>query len=205
MAFSIEKIIFHNRAPFEHLELNFKDKEIIVLNALNGGGKTTILSHIVDGFYEIARKYYSSEFEGKEHSFYRVSSSIYNLNPEETSIVYIRFNLNGEKIDYIDIRTNTTAEQYEKVISIEDKIPFSHFSSSLKKQNCAKFLSSNLDKEKAKTIFEQSIATYFPSYRFEYPGYLNDIYKNPLKFDYGERYSGYLRNPIEVSLIKSSI
>ena len=198
MAFSIEKIIFHNRAPFEHLELNFKDKEIIVLNALNGGGKTTILSHIVDGFYEIARKYYSSEFEGKEHSFYRVSSSIYNLNPEETSIVYIRFNLNGEKIDYIDIRTNTTAEQYEKVISIEDKIPFSHFSSSLKRQNCAKFLSSNLDEEKAKTIFEQSIATYFPSYRFEYPGYLNDVYKKPLKFDYEGRFSGYLPNQIEV-------
>ena len=46
----IEKIIFHNRAPFEHLELNFKDKDVIMLNAINGGGKTTILSHIVDFF-----------------------------------------------------------------------------------------------------------------------------------------------------------
>ena len=29
--FFIEKMIFHNRAPFEHLELNFKDKDIIVI------------------------------------------------------------------------------------------------------------------------------------------------------------------------------
>lgn len=43
MAFYIEKMIFHNRAPFKHLELNFKDKDIILLNAVNGGGKTTVL------------------------------------------------------------------------------------------------------------------------------------------------------------------
>lgn len=54
MAFYIEKMIFHNRAPFKHLELNFKDKDIILLNAVNGGGKTTVLSHIADAFYELA-------------------------------------------------------------------------------------------------------------------------------------------------------
>lgn len=196
--FFIEKMIFHNRAPFEHLELNFKDKDIIVLNALNGGGKTTILSHIVDVFYEIACKYYQEEFKGKQYDFYRISSAIYNLNPTEASFVYIRLNLNGEQIDYVDIRSNTTAEQYEKAIPIENKIPFSAFSSRLKEQNNVKFLSSILDEEKAKTIFEQNIATYFPSYRFEYPGYLNDVYKNSLKFDYEGRFSGYLPNPIEV-------
>lgn len=84
MAFFIEKMIFHNRAPFKHTELNFKDKNVVILNALNGGGKTTILSHIVDVFYEIARKYYPEEFEGRQHDFYRVSSSIFNLNPDET-------------------------------------------------------------------------------------------------------------------------
>lgn len=37
-------MIFHNRAPFEHLELSFKNKDIILLNAVNGGGKTTVLA-----------------------------------------------------------------------------------------------------------------------------------------------------------------
>ena len=134
MAFFIEKMIFHNRAPFKHLELNFKDKDIIMLNAVNGGGKTTVLSHIVDAFYEIARKYYQEEFEGKQNKFYRVSSAIYNLNPEEASFVYIRFNLNGEQIDYVDIRNLTTQDCYDKAIVIDNKIPFFAFSEQLEKQ-----------------------------------------------------------------------
>lgn len=198
MAFFIDKIIFHNRAPFAHLEMSFKDTNIVVLNAVNGGGKTTVLSHIVDAFYEMARNYYPGEFEGRERSFYRVSSSVYNLNSEEASFVYIRFNLDAEQIDYIDIRGNTTKEHYDEVISIENKIPFSAFSSILEQQSNIKYFSSNLDKQKAKRVFEQNIATYFPSYRFEYPGYLNDVYKSPLKFDCDSKIDGYLPNPIEV-------
>lgn len=55
MSFYIEKAIFINRAPFEHLELNFNKNSINVLSAINGKGKTTILSHIADAFYEMAR------------------------------------------------------------------------------------------------------------------------------------------------------
>lgn len=198
MAFYIEKMIFHNRAPFKHLELNFKDKDIILLNAVNGGGKTTVLSHIVDAFYELARKYYQEEFEGRQFKFYRVSSAIYNLNPEEASFVYIRFNLNGEQVDYVDVRNHTTLDYYNEAIVLENKIPFSSFSNQLEKRNGIKFFSSNLNEQKAKEVFEQNIATYFPSYRFEYPGYLNDVYKPQLKFDYEGRFSGYLPNPIEV-------
>lgn len=198
MAFFIEKMIFHNRAPFKHLELNFKDKDIILLNAVNGGGKTTVLSHIADAFYELARKYYQEEFEGRQFKFYRVSSAIYNLNPEEASFVYIRFNLNGEQVDYVDVRNHTPLDYYNEAIVLENKIPFSSFSNQLEKRNGIKFFSSNLNEQKAKEVFEQNIATYFPSYRFEYPGYLNDVYKPQLKFDYEGRFSGYLPNPIEV-------
>lgn len=198
MAFYIEKMIFHNRAPFEHLELSFKNKDIILLNAVNGGGKTTVLSHIADAFHELARKYYSEEFEGRQLKFYRILSPIYNLDPDNASIVYIRFNLNGEQIDYVDICNNTTADYYDKSISIDNKIQFSSFSNQLEKRNGIKLFSSNLNEQKAKGIFGQNIATYFPSYRFEYPGYLNDVYKPQLKFDCEERFDGYLPNPIEV-------
>lgn len=191
-------MIFHNRAPFEHLELSFKNKDIILLNAVNGGGKTTVLSHIADAFHELARKYYSEEFEGRQLKFYRILSPIYNLDPDNASIIYIRFNLNGEQIDYVDICNNTTADYYDKSISIDNKIPFSSFSNQLEKRNGIKLFSSNLNEQKAKGIFGQNIATYFPSYRFEYPGYLNDVYKPQLKFDCEERFDGYLPNPIEV-------
>lgn len=48
----IEKCLFVNRAPFKNdLELSFQDG-INVLCGLNGRGKTTILSYIVDAIQE---------------------------------------------------------------------------------------------------------------------------------------------------------
>ena len=38
----LEKAIFVNRAPFERLELDFKEKGVNVLTAINGKEKTTI-------------------------------------------------------------------------------------------------------------------------------------------------------------------
>jgi len=48
MKIHLEKAIFINRAPFDKLELDFSENEIALLSAVNGRGKTTILSHIVD-------------------------------------------------------------------------------------------------------------------------------------------------------------
>ncbi|MBQ9513859.1 MAG: AAA family ATPase [Clostridia bacterium] len=198
MSLYLEKAVFHNRAPFSHLELEFNNKNIVLLNAYNGGGKTTIISHIVDAFYEIARPHYSNEFEGKESKFYRVSSSIYNLNSIEPSFVYFRFNFNNEHIDYVDVRNKCTKEQYNSAISLEDKIPFEQISNILSQQPCAKCVSKNATAEKVQALFNSNLATYFPAYRFEYPGFLNKEYKNEIKFKLGASYAGYMPNDIEV-------
>ena len=127
----------HNRAPFEHLELSFDKSDIVLLNAYNGGGKTTIISHIVDAFYEMARPHYTNEFEDKQNKLYRVSSQMFSLSPSKPSFVYIRFkyaeNPDGpsETIDYIDVRDKCTEEEYNQAIGLQDKIPFSSFSSIL--------------------------------------------------------------------------
>ena len=44
MSLFVERIIIKNRAPFESVDLTFKDQSISVLTAFNGKGKTTILS-----------------------------------------------------------------------------------------------------------------------------------------------------------------
>ena len=104
----LEKIIFVNRAPFDKLELDFSENEISVLSAINGSGKTTILSHIVDAWHEMARPHFSNEFEEKPNKFYRVSSPIYNLIQHLPSYVYIRFRTIDGVIDYVDIRNKCT-------------------------------------------------------------------------------------------------
>lgn len=194
----LEKAIFINRAPFNKLVLDFCENEIAVLSSVNGKGKTTILSHIVDAFHEIARPNFPNEFEGKENKYYRVSSAIHNLDQSQPSFVYFRFKTAGETIDYLDIRNICTEAQYNEAISVENKIPFSEIESHLKELYYVKKVSSNLNKKKAEELFTNNILTYFPSYRFEMPGYLNDPYQIKLDFRKQSGFSGYLNNPIEV-------
>ncbi len=193
----LEKIIFDNRAPFEHLEIDFKDCGVNVITAINGKGKTTILSHITDAFYELARPAYPQEFEGKENKLYRVSSSLYNMDLRRPSIVYFRFKEGKTNYDYLDIRGKCTKEQYENTINLNDKIDYNYFQSELTEQNFFKDWDIQNNDTKKKT-FEQNVLTYFPSYRFELPAYLTDSYSNSLKYSIESKFSGHLPNQIEV-------
>lgn len=193
----LEKIIFDNRAPFEHLEIDFKINGVNVITAINGKGKTTILSHIADAFYELARPAYPQEFEGKENKLYRVSSPLYNINSSKPSIVYFRFKDGEDIYDYIDVRDICTKEQYDAAIDVDNKIDYNDFQSRLKQQNFSKYWNVQ-NNDIRKKMFEQNVLTYFPSYRFELPAYLNDSYSNPLKYSIDSKFSGYLPNQIEV-------
>jgi predicted ATP-dependent endonuclease of OLD family len=198
MKIFIEKITIKNRAPFDTLNLDFNENEIAVLTAVNGSGKTTILSHIVDAWYEMAKPHFYNEFEGKENKLYRVSTNIYNLDNEQPSFVYIRFHTPEGNIDYVDIRAKCSQDQYNAAISLENKIPFANIQKDLEKNNFSKRVSTLFDKNKAETVFNNNVITYFPSYRYETPGYLNDPYKVNLDFTKQISFSGYLPNPLEV-------
>lgn len=189
----LEKAIFINRAPFERLELDFKEKGVNVLTAINGKGKTTIITYIVDALYEAAKKRYQYEFEGKSGKYYRVSSPLDVINNSLPSIVYLRFNDNGINYDYIDA-IKLTLESYNEYISLENPIPFNN----LPNYKSIKFWSKNLDSNEVENKFENNVLTYFPSYRFEQPLYLNNPYN--IQFDYSKSllFNGYLPNPIEV-------
>lgn len=200
----LEKAIFVNRAPFDApLEISFRENEIVVLSAVNGRGKTTILSHAVDAFYEMAKGHFPNEFKGVEGQYYRVSSQMFNVRSNEPSFVYLRFSAgDGRKIDYVDARGdaagNCTPEQYDAAIRIDNKIPFGEFSGQLIQSGNAKWVR-GLDPALAKDIFHKNVLTYFPSYRYEQPGYLNDPYKIKLEFKKESAFSGYLPNPLEVA------
>ena len=194
---SVTRVFIKNRAPFENMDLAFNENEIAVLTAVNGRGKTTILSYIVDAWHEIARPNFKNEFEGKENKYYRVSSQIFNININEPSFVYIRFKVQEEYIDYVDIRNICTQLQYDEII-LEDKIPFNEIKNDLERNNYIKKVSKSLDEKKVERIFRTNVITYFPSYRYETPGYLNEPYNIHLDFTKKSLFSGYLPNPIEV-------
>lgn len=193
----IEKAIFVNRAPFEKVEFDFLESGVNVLSGINGRGKTTVISHIVDFFYEMARSSFSNSFEGKENKFYRYSSDLFNNTGSSYSLFYARFKDEDKWIDYIDCRGKMTEEEYKENVLLENKIPYENFSNSLERNNYIKSFHTIKDDEVV-NIFDHNILTYFPSYRYEQPGYLNDPYKVNIGFNINPLFSGELPNSIEV-------
>jgi len=208
----LKQAIFINRAPFENLTLEFEENGISVLSAVNRRGKTTLISHLVDAFHEIARPAFDQEFRGdKENKYYRISSAIHTIDRTKSSIVYLRFGtrevvsadaaqsaqINDGVLDYIDIRGELTAEEYDRLIPVVGKIEFVKFKEELADRGIIKKVS-DIDSKKVAKIFGANIITYFPSYRYEAPGYLNDPYQVELSFRKSESFSGTMLNPIEV-------
>lgn len=199
MKFYLSNAFFFNRAPFEKLEMHFEENEIAVLTAVNGRGKTTVLSHIVDAFHEMARPFFQNEYEGRENQFYRVSSQMDNLDAQKPSLVYLRFKFsNGRFVDFVNARGSLTEAEYNSFGLPADKINFNEFKESLANSYFAKKISSNFNKKIADEVFGENLMTFFPAYRYEAPGYLNDSYQIELNFTKKSGFSGNLNNPIEV-------
>ncbi|MDV6343605.1 AAA family ATPase [Nitrosomonas sp. Is37] len=199
MKLYLSTAVFYNRAPFKSLKLNFDKNEIAVLTAINGRGKTTILSHIVDAFHEIARPFFLNEYEGKENDLYRVSSFIENLDFTKPSLAYLRFiTSSGDIVDYANVRNALTEVEYNAFELPDNKIPFSELKNYLDQSNFVRMIFPKLDQKKIEEIFRYNLLTYFPAYRHESPAYLNDPYKIELNFTKRSRFNGYLANPIEV-------
>lgn len=194
----LKKVLIINRAPFERLDLSLDKGNVFVLSGINGTGKTTVLSYVVDAFYELAKQGFENEFSDKSNKFYRVSSGIYAIDKVLPSIVYFRFEHNGEIYDYIDVLGNCMKEQLEELLGTETKIDFQAVVNALNNVNVVKKWSKNT-KKTIKELFDNGIYTYFPAYRFEQPSYLTDPYMVNLKFKRETEFNGYLMNPIEVT------
>ncbi len=197
MSLYLEKAIFINRAPFEHLELDFKEKGIHVLSAINGKGKTTILTYVVEAFHEFAKKGFNNSYEDTKTKYYRVSSPNDDMHKQSYSLVLLRFKLDDSVIDYVDIRGDISVEQYDGLPLKPNDITFEAIKKQIDDNRVCKLVSKKFDKEVSKFVFSNNVLTYFPSYRYEQPGYLNNPYKVKLSFDLSPKYTGYLTNPIE--------
>lgn len=194
----VNKCLFINRAPFqEDLEIAFKEG-VNVLCGINGRGKTTILSYIADAFYEMAKLNYQGSFEGKENKYYRLSSASHMKDISKPSIVYIRFIIDDKTIDYIDVRGELSEEDYNSLVKYHGKVNYSKIKSGLSISDTVKTFSCDDSDSKIKEAFLRNVITYFPSYRYELPGYLNNPYKTDIEISNAARFSGELLNPLEV-------
>lgn len=198
------KAIFENRAPFEHLELDFGSTNIFVLSGINGTGKTTFLSYVVDAFYELAKVAYAYEFKGKETTFYRIASPMDIMDFEKSSIVFFRFYHEGMFYDYLDVRNGCSEDKLKQLVGDESELDIKQIFKKMEKDDTVKVWSIS-DRKRIESIFSSSLLTYFPAYRYEQPSFLSDAYKIDLEFKKTPFFNGYLNNPIEVTSDLNSI
>lgn len=194
----ISRVIIFNRAPFERLDLSFEKNSISVLTGINGQGKTTILSYIVDSWYELVRDYYSNEFKGKEGIYFRVAASMYVMDRTKPSIVYVRYNVDEQFVDYLNIEDGITEAQYNEIVTLTGKIPFGRIEKKEGRSIRCKCVSENVNKELVQKWLGSNVLTCFPSFRYELPYYIADTYKKQFEFRKDNRYSGFLTNPLIV-------
>lgn len=194
----IKEIQLYNRAPFDDLVLHFDSSNVSVISGINGAGKTTIISYVVDAFYEFAKIGFQNEFTDISNKFYRISSGLTILDKQKPSFVYIRFENNGDVIDYIDIRNLTSDEDYIHAVRIDESISYKTLKDKIGSANVLKYFTLT-DERNVANLFHTNILTYFPAYRYEEPAYLNDPYSISLTFKKNTGFSGYLPNPIEVT------
>lgn len=194
----LKELQIYNRAPFDNLKMTLGNSNIAILSGINGAGKTTILSYIVDAFYEFAKNGFENSFEGISNKFYRISSGLTVMDSKKISFVYLRFENDGKQIDYIDVRHLGEEEEYNTSLQVENPISYSKIKAEMGNNAVAKYFSVS-DKEEVLKCFNSNILTYFPAYRYEQPGYLTDVYKISLKFKTKLEFSGHLKNPIEVT------
>ncbi len=194
----VERCLFVNRAPFrEDLEIVFKEGAN-VLCGINGRGKTTILSYIADAIYEMAKLNYQGSFEGKEDQYYRLSSASHLIDASKPSIVYIRFIIGDKAIDYIDVRGELSEVDYNSLVKYNGKVDYTKIKNGLSSSDTVKTFSCSNSDAALKDAFLKNVITYFPSYRYELPGYLNNPYKTDVGISNAPRFSGELPNPLEV-------
>lgn len=195
----VKDIIFYNRAPFDKLHLSFEEKSITVLTAVNGKGKTTILSYIMDAWVEMTRDAFRQTYKDKEDDYYRISAGIHLIDANAPSFVYIRFVHNDKPYDYLDYRNGLTKELYEEQVKLEDRIRYDDIKSTVNNNSSAKIVDGRLKKEIITEVFNNQVMTYMPSYRSEIPNYLSEAYKTKWEHDIAMRFTGNLRNPLEVT------
>lgn len=194
----VERCLFVNRAPFrEDLEIVFKEG-VNVLCGINGRGKTTILSYITDAIYEMAKLNFQGSFEGKENKYYRLSSASHLIDSSKPSLAYIRFGIDDKTIDYIDARGELSEGDYNSLVKYDGKVDYTKIKNGLSSSDTVKTFSCDDSDSKLKEVFLRNVISYFPSYRYELPGYLNNPYKTDVEISNAPRFSGELPNPLEV-------
>ena len=204
----IRKIVSKNLGPIKKIQLllpleNGVPKPVELVGE-NGTVKSTLISNVVDSFYEIAgvaypdaRKY--DETEGYE--FYKIINPIEIHTGEKYLYSYIKYeSLSGEipSIDYVFKSGRISNEEFRQ--SCDD------CSQQISWTDDENFKQTTASKEDAEKIISSDIICYFGPDRYEKPSWLGDQYYETTDYEHiavKPRFAGKMELPILVNAMTS--
>lgn len=201
----ISKISAENVGPIEKATIMFpfnddgSPKPVVIVGE-NGTGKTTLLSHIVDSFYETAQTAFSDVTRSDGSSGYQYYKAI---TPAEihfgkkylfSFIEYESPHNPSYKIGYVFKSGNLSDSSFKKSsgFSLAQQVSWED------EENSKKVF---ITKEQANTIFGRNVICYFGPDRYEKPAWMGKRYHEREEYEHPsvkERWSGRLQKPILV-------
>lgn len=208
MTMYVKRIYDRNVGPTEKINIEFRqnDNKVpkpVILVGENGTGKSTILSNIVDAFYEIAGIAYNDvrENEGIGYQYYKA------IIPTEINVG------NNFMFSYIELDDNDNKKNdliYQYVLK-SGKLSYEDFRNEigveLKNKNIwdkdLNIKNISVSKDDVRTIFEKNIFCFFGPDRYEKPIWMGEKYyrtkqKGYAHMELNQRYANNLNAPITV-------
>lgn len=196
----LKRIIFENVGPISQIDIrpSFNQDGLpkpLILVGKNGSGKSTVLSNIVDSFYEIAGTCYKNvqkkSSDGLEKDYYKIISRTEIKTGAPYLFSYLEYDTPGlyylfkaGHLEYSDISSRYSDLQNFSLSGNED----------------GDFKNTNASEEIVKDAFSNDIVCFFPPHRYEKPSWLGNKYywENDVVLSLKENWNGILQNPITV-------
>lgn len=199
----INRIIEENIGPIENAQMvmpfNEKCPKPVIIVGENGTGKSTIISNIVDSFYEIAgTAYLDARKQGKTvgYEYYKSITPIEIHAGKQYLCSYIKYEDEDRElsaIEYVFKSGMLDANEFKSRIGITSQIAWK------KDEN---FKHTTVDKENAEKFLEQEILCYFGPDRYEKPFWMGKQYYETMEYEHitvKPRFNGEMELPILIN------
>ena len=196
----IDRIIYENVGPIRNVTLSFPfdrngNPKPVIFVGENGSGKSTILSNIVDAFYEMAGKAFENARQSSganTHQYYKTISSIQITPGQDYMYSYLSFK--GECSCFYLCKAGTISAE-----RIREKTGFDKMGSNWKEKENYKV--TTIDREASEKVWNSNVICYFGPDRYERPVWMGDKYYRSEEFLHPtihQRINGHLDKPISV-------
>lgn len=202
----INKLVYENVGPIQNIEITMplnenNEPKPVVFVGENGSGKSTILSNIVDAFYEIAGEAFYNARQSNEDSgpqYYKTITSIEISAGQSYMYSYISFQDNKE-YSYISKCGRIPTSDLKRKLGVEENADFDW-------PDDVSFKCTSFEGANVKEIWKNNIICFFGPDRYEKPVWMGEKYHSIDNYSHPSlrmNRSGKLDTPISIKDVVS--